>query len=59
MAQHPVTGLSVQSSSEERRTGVQSCVEKLMAEGRTREQAQSMCIDQADKAMGTREARRQ
>ena len=55
MAQHPTTGLNVQSTSEERRTGIQSCIEKLTAEGRTLEQATAMCRDEANKATGTQQ----
>jgi len=60
MADHPGshTGLSVQSTQEQRRTSVSSCVERFMAQGMSREDAQARCTDSADKEMGTQESRR-
>ncbi len=50
--------LEITSSQSDRRTAMSSCVNQLINQGRSREQAESECIDAADKAMGTKEANR-
>ena len=51
------SALTITSSREARQQAVSACVAQLVGEGRTREQAVQICRDEANKAMGTKEAR--
>ena len=46
--------LDILSDRNQRREALSGCVQRLMEEGRTREQAEAICNDTADRQMGTR-----
>ena len=51
------SSLTITSSREARQQAVSACVAQLVGEGTDREQAVQICRDEANKAMGTKEAR--
>ncbi len=53
----PAESLTITSDKTARQQAVSACVAQLVGEGTSQEQAVAICINQADKAMGTKEAR--
>ena len=52
----PAESLTVQSDKKARQDAVSACVAQLIGEGTPNDQAIAICINQADKSMGTKQA---